>query len=560
MRTIKRFAVGLLMTLTAALLAVGATGCTAKGDRENREHVCSWEITSITKATCDKNAVANKTCSVCGEKATEEVKNSKLSHAYETVKGVKPTCTEPGYEEAKKCTLCGDVKSSGKEIKATGHDTDFSNPKSKAANCQQGAYCGDCNTYYGEKLNNHTTDLAVYEAKAPTCVEVGWDEYVVCKFPGCTYSTYDEKEKLWHDGEKDGTMLYLTSRLASCVEVGFCGRCNENYGEMDAHDEACKNPLSTKAACGVAAYCGVCQQYYGEVPQHQLQAVEAKKPTCLTVGYYAYVYCTVENCGYTTREEIAAIGHYEAVIEAVEPDCITTGWTEGAHCLNCYTILVAPQPVTALGHDGERAGQTTERDLIHTDSYLPDCKQGGYCGICGASYGYPNPTGEHDLITVPAQAATCQADGWDEYVMCRYCHYSTFEENVIPAIAHNPREYEAVAPTCTEPGYEQWTGCIYCMTRPTIPALGHDGERKGQTANSLIHEDSVYGDCETRNYCGICQTSYGDQPTGHVEGVPATCDTPATCKKCGKEYGKALGHHYNIYGQCINCGKRYDEE
>ena len=102
--------------------------------------------------------------------------------------------------------------------------------------------------------------------------------------------------------------------------------------------------------------------------------------------------------------------------------------------------------------------------------------------------------------------------------------------------------------------------CIYCMVKPTIPALGHDGERKGQAAGNMIHPDSIYGDCDEKNYCALCDTTYGEEPTGHVEGIPASCTQPAVCRVCGKEYGNALGHHYNIYGECIYCDKRSDEE
>lgn len=570
MRTIKRFAVGLLMTLTAALLAVGATGCTAKGDRENREHVCSWEIVKTTDATCTKASEVTFECS-CGKTKTQTVGTAK-GHAYEIEKeAVAPTCKTDGKTAVLKCTRKGCSEKTGGVTNSTnkslgGHDGErkdekgnlktLSNPNSKYATCQHGAFCGDCGEYYTEKLTDHTPELVVYKAKAPTCTLEGWDEYVECS--KCSYSTQEKKAALGHD-EVD----FITSRPATCVSLGYCGRCNETYGDFKAHDANYneKDPTycgSKSAICGLSkAYCGACNQYWGDFPNHVLDSFNAVEPTCDTVGYYAYVKC--KTCSYTTYQEIAALGHRFEVIPEVKPTCTATGWTEGLHCLNCYDVIVEPVLVKALGHDGEREGQATERDLLHYASYLPDCTHAGYCGFCGTMYGAGKVTGNHDLVTVPAKAATCQADGWDEHIKCKYCHYSTYEENVIPKVAHEPRTYAAEEATCTTPGAPAWTGCIYCMTRPTIPALGHDGERQGQTTkDDLLDADSYLPNCERYGYCGLCDSYYGTHNNGHVQGVAPTCTTPAICKECGEEYGSPYGHRF-VGGECVYCNAKKED-
>ncbi len=572
MRKIKIFAVAVLMALTAAIFTVGAAGCTEKGDRENKEHVCTWTAVSVTEADCDQAATATYKCTYTGcEKTKTEKVGSKLGHNEVTFEYIAPTCTQPGYRNVKKCTRCQKITYSEFKIDPTGHDRNFNRYSSdykgsKPANCQQGAYCGVCGAYDIDPITGehnvdkgHKPDLLVYKEKTPTCEEIGWFEYVRCQVSGCSYTTYAERAELGHDK----ALEYPNSKLATCVSLGFCGRCNKEYGDFNNHD---KNYVTTSASycgskekiCGISkAYCGVCDQYWGDFPQHVLDSFAAKEPTCLAIGNYAYVKC--KTCQYTTYEEIEKLGHRVAIIPAVEPTCTTTGWAEGQHCLNCYEILAEPILLKALGHDGERENQETERDLLHWRSYLPDCTHSGYCGLCDQLYGSGMVTGRHDLVTVPAQVATCQADGWDEYIKCKYCHYSTYEENVIPAVPHSPREYPAVEPTCTQPGYEKWTGCIYCMVRPTIPALGHDGERSGQyTVEDLIDSDSYYPNCQRYGYCGICDSFYGTHPNGHVEGVPATCTTPAICKECGEEYGKPWGHTYKN-GVCTHCGTKKED-
>ena len=71
-------------------------------------------------------------------------------------------------------------------------------------------------------------------------------------------------------------------------------------------------------------------------------------PTCTAAGYTTYT-CSV--CGDTyVADEVAALGHTEAVDTAVAPTCTETGLTEGKHCSVCNEVLVAQTVVDALGH------------------------------------------------------------------------------------------------------------------------------------------------------------------------------------------------------------------
>ncbi|MBQ3519714.1 MAG: Ig-like domain-containing protein, partial [Clostridia bacterium] len=68
-------------------------------------------------------------------------------------------------------------------------------------------YCSDCNAKLGtvaktgeKDPDNH--DLKTTEAKAPTCTEIGWDEYVTCQREGCKHTTYEEIKALGHAYER----------------------------------------------------------------------------------------------------------------------------------------------------------------------------------------------------------------------------------------------------------------------------------------------------------------------------------------------------------------------
>ena len=78
--------------------------------------------------------------------------------------------------------------------------------------------------YNGPDPNNH--DLVHHDAKAPTCTEIGWDEYDACQREGCTYTTKVEIPAPGHD---------YTEKVVkpTCEKVGYtlytCKNCNDSY-------------------------------------------------------------------------------------------------------------------------------------------------------------------------------------------------------------------------------------------------------------------------------------------------------------------------------------------
>lgn len=71
--------------------------------------------------------------------------------------------------------------------------------------------------------NNH--DLVHHDAKAPTCTEIGWDEYDACQREGCTYTTKVEIPALKHK------LVHHDAKAPTCTETGWeeydtCSRCD----------------------------------------------------------------------------------------------------------------------------------------------------------------------------------------------------------------------------------------------------------------------------------------------------------------------------------------------
>ena len=67
--------------------------------------------------------------------------------------------------------------------------------------------------WYGPDPNNH--DLVHHDAKAPTCTEIGWDEYDACQREGCTYTTKVEIPALKHK------LVHHDAKAPTCTEIGW---------------------------------------------------------------------------------------------------------------------------------------------------------------------------------------------------------------------------------------------------------------------------------------------------------------------------------------------------
>lgn len=193
---------------------------------------------------CNAVAAEPENCSgeaatVCGEKSVCEVCHAEygdpLAHDWDT----EWTTTETQHWHKCKRTGCEAKKDEADHTVGT------------AATCTAKAVCATCNAEYGEKdANKH--DLENHAAKAPTCTEAGWDEYVTCKRTGCTYTTYQAKPALGHDWDTEWTTSE-TQHWHKCKRTG----CNVKNAESD-------HTVGTAATCTAKAVCVTCNVEYGE--------------------------------------------------------------------------------------------------------------------------------------------------------------------------------------------------------------------------------------------------------------------------------------------------------
>ena len=191
--------------------------------------------------------------------------------------------------------------------------------------------------YNGPDPNNH--DLVHHDAKAPTCTEIGWDEYDACQREGCTYTTKVEIPALKHK------LVHHDAKAPTCTEIGW-------------------NEYDTCSRCDYTTY--------QEIPalKHKLVHHDAKAPTCTEIGWEEYDTCQRAGCDYTTKVEIPAPGH-DYTEKVVKPTCEKGGYTLHT-CKNCHDSYKDQQTKTLLHWYGE---WTSNGDGTHSAACKrKDCK------------------------------------------------------------------------------------------------------------------------------------------------------------------------------------------
>ena len=249
------------------------------------------------------------------------------------------------------CTVCHEAKTKvGAHFFVQGNDSSCLksaatcvSPPVYYTNC---AYCYRKGTdtyvhpWYGPDPNNH--DLVHHDAKAPTCTEIGWDEYDACQREGCTYTTKVEIPALKHK------LVHHDAKAPTCTETGW-----EEYDTCSRCDYTTKVELLAL--------------------KHDLVHHDAKAPTCTEIGWDEYDACQREGCDYTTKVEIPAPGH-DYTEKVVKPTCGKGGYTLHT-CKKCNDSYKDHQTKTLLHWYGE---WTSNGDGTHSATCKrKDCKHVG---------------------------------------------------------------------------------------------------------------------------------------------------------------------------------------
>ena len=123
---------------------------------------------------------------------------------------------------------------------------------------------------------------------------------------------------------------------------------------------------------------------------------------------------------------------------------------------------------------------------------------------------------DHTLTKHEGKPATCMSSGWEEYVTCSTCSYTTYKE--IPKLSHSLSHHSAVEATCTENGSREYWSCFNCnstfsdaegvskIDEVVILATGH----------KTFHVEKVEAECgkegkEEHWKCERCHALFSDE-------------------------------------------------
>ena len=526
------------------------------GESETRElelknHTMTW--VTDKEPTYAETGLKHQECSVCGAKQSENtvipVKTHEHNYVTETIN---PTCTQNGAETFT-CTICQDTYTN--DIVALGHSyqTAVTDPT-----CTEQGYSTHTCSVCGDSYEDNFVDALGHSFGAwmvveeSTCAKQGYEE----RSCSCGESETRELALAEHIGGQ-----WITDVEPTCTTEGskhqVCATCGETIKTEviealgHSYQTAVTDPTCTEQGYSTHT-CSVCGDSfvdtYVDALGHAFGAwmvVEAS--TCVKQGYEERS-CF---CGESETRELALKNHTMSWITDKEPTYVETG-LKHQECSVCGAKQSENTVIPVKTH---------EHNYVLTETTNPTCTQNGVetftCTICQDTYTNDIVALGHDEIVHEAKAPTCTEIGWDAYVTCGRCDYTTYAE--IPALGHTDGEWTVdIEETCATAGSKHQV-CAVCgktIATETISATGNhlwdDGE---ETQSPTCTEPG-----EITYKCTVCKTANRTEEVpalGHTDGewitdVEPTCTTEGSkyqvCATCGEtiktEVIDALGHSY----------------
>ncbi|MBQ8772552.1 MAG: leucine-rich repeat protein, partial [Clostridia bacterium] len=467
----------------------------------NYIHSHTIEVDQEIDPTCTNTGLTEgKHCDVCGEVLIAQEVVDALGHDEVKHNAQAPTCTEIGWNSYVTCSRCD--YTTYNEISAMGHYHELLVVHPTCA--VQGYTYHEC--HCGDSYIDSITDPAGHKFIKGICNVCGeWDSfgliltlsedktsYIVSAIGTCT--EIDLVIPAWHDGKQvtgiDSHALQNYEKLRSVIIPSAITYIGENaFKDCTSLERVIFQSATEIKSIGRGAFKGCIsltkvsyprtQENWNKITidlenscltnstflfKHSIHSYEpvVTAPTCTNQGYTTYT-CTCGLCYVDIY--VDALGHDEVEQEAQAPTCTEIGWDAYVTCSHCD--FTTKQIIPAIGHSYKS---------VVTD---PTCIEQGYTThtcICGDSFmdTYVDATG-HDEISHDAQTATCTEIGWNEYVTCSNCDYTTYVE--VPATDHDCKSI-VTSPSCSSRGYTTYTcvNCGYAYKGTYVDALDHNFE------------------------------------------------------------------------------------
>jgi len=199
--------------------------------------------------------------------------------------------------------------------------------------------------------------------------------------------------------------------------------------------------------------------------------------------------------------------------------------------------------------------------LEQHEGKVPTCTEYGWnpyvtCDACGyTTYETLNKDpNNHDLVEHEGKAPTCMEYGWDAYQTCTRCDYSTYQK--LP-VQHDLVHHEGKEWSCTEKGwlpYDTCNLCDYSTYRLVGPHFGELVAPKEPTCTEIGWRQYIKcSRCDSilANYIELPASGHSPEANKSVVTKPTCTEdgyTTHTCSVCKVTYTadvvKAPGHSY----------------
>jgi hypothetical protein len=255
--------------------------------------ICKHNYTAkiTTAATCTATGVKTYTCEICGDTYTETVKAT--GHTAVTDKAVAATCTAAGKTAGSHCSVCGEVITAQKTVKAKGHTYD-SGKITKAATCTATGVktytCTVCKSTKTETISKTGHKYTVTKTVKPTVKAQGYT-LKTCSVCGTKIKTnYTAKliamSKCKVTGVKS-TYAYTGKSLAPTVTVKY-GKIKLTKGTdyTVSYKNNKKTGKATITIKGKGKYSGTITKTFVIVPKKAVvSSVKSAKTKTVTVKW-----------------------------------------------------------------------------------------------------------------------------------------------------------------------------------------------------------------------------------------------------------------------------------
>ena len=226
---------------------------------------------------------------------------------------------------------------------------------------------------------------------------------------------------------------------------------------------------------------------------------------------------------------------------------LSVGFT-GCELPDFNKLLGRGSSQVGTSENGSSSSSEHEHSYIETVIQEASCTAEGivkYECTCGHSYTDSIAIVPHEEISHEAKASTCTEQGWDAYVTCANCSYST--QVKLPLATHEEISHEAKASTCIEQGWDAYVACANCSysTQVKLPLSGHAFEDGACSVCSEPDPDYAFS-------VGLAY-EFGEDGTYSVTGIGTCTDTvikiPSTYKgSVVKRIGERAFYNVKITG------------